>query len=148
MARQSAVAKRDPDVIPTRAQVRRSLKAVEDKEKDVKEMSERERRKHIKDFAEGLKTSWLQCRELGHVWKPYHVQRLKGGAFLRTLRCSRCTCRREQELSSRGAIISNTYKHPEGYLRKGFGAIVGEERDIMRLASIMRLDIKEGLDEA
>lgn len=99
----------------------------------------------VADFAEGLKESHLYCREMGHNWRPYTARKRRpkdGGGFLRTLRCTRCRTEREQEISATGLVETNKYIHPEGYLHKGMGRIVGEGRGVLRLESLKRLTAK------
>lgn len=101
----------------------------------------------VEEFAQGLKESFLYCREMGHNWRPFSARRIRakdGGGFLRTLRCTRCKTTREQEISRAGLVFSNKYIHPEGYLHKGMGRIVGEGRGVLRLESLKRLTAKTG----
>lgn len=93
----------------------------------------------VKEFAKSLPEKYLHCRELGHLWRPFRAGRHPDGGFERVLRCSRCRTRREQSLSSTGMVLTNNYKHPEGYLTEGIGRIVGEGRGLLRLESIMRV---------
>lgn len=109
----------------------RKLKAVD--ETDHAHLSD------VRDFAAGLPEKYLHCRELGHLWRPFTAGRHPDGGFTRTLRCTRCKTRREQELSSTGMVLTNQYKHPDGYLTEGMGRIVGEGRGLLRLESIMRV---------
>lgn len=88
---------------------------------------------------ESMTGSILECRELGHTWKPLRAAfSKKAKTYARTLRCPRCHTEREQELSARGTVISNHYVYPDGYLIKGLGAMVGDNRDKLRLASLTR----------
>ena len=96
----------------------------------------------VQDFAQGLPERFLYCREMGHNWRPFSAGRYKDGGFERILRCSRCRTRRVQEISNRGVILANKYEHPEGYLHKGMGRIVGEGRGVLRLESIKRIVAK------
>lgn len=96
----------------------------------------------VRDFAEGLKETFLHCRELGHNWRPYSAGSHPDGGYERTLRCTRCKTRRVQELSNRGMVLTNKYIHPEGYLHEGMGRIVGEGRGLLRLESLKRLVAK------
>lgn len=99
----------------------------------------------VADFAEGLKETFLHCRELGHNWRPYTAKKRRakdGGGFIRTLRCTRCKTTREQEIDRTGMVQTNKYEHPEGYLHKGMGRIVGEGRGLLRLESLKRLTAK------
>lgn len=98
---------------------------------------------HVKDFAADLPEKYLHCRELGHLWRPWKAGVHPDGGYERTLRCSRCGTKREQSLSSMGMVLSNNYKHPDGYLSpEGVGRIVGEGRGLLRLESIKRVIAK------
>lgn len=93
----------------------------------------------VEQFAHGLSMNYLQCRELGHNWRPHTARWVQDqGCYERVLRCVRCQTLRIQLLDQYGAIISSSYKHAEGYLHKGMGRIVGESRDIVRLESLTR----------
>lgn len=96
----------------------------------------------VADFAEALPEKFLYCREMGHNWRPYSAAGYKDGGFERTLRCTRCRTRRVQEISNRGIVLANKYIHPDGYLSKGMGRIVGEGRGVLRLESIKRIVAK------
>jgi hypothetical protein len=96
----------------------------------------------VADFAEGLPERFLYCREMGHNWRPQSAGRYKDGGFSRILRCTRCKTERHQEISQRGVVLSNKYVHPEGYLHKGMGRIVGDGRGVLRLESIKRITKK------
>ena len=93
----------------------------------------------VRDFAESLPERFLYCREMGHNWKPFSAGRYQDGGFERVLRCTRCRCKRFQTIDSRGLIYKSHYEHPEGYLTKGIGHIVGEGRGVLRLESIKRI---------
>ena len=102
----------------------------------------------VRDFASGLPEKFLHCRDLGHNWKPYTAGRYRDGGYQRTLRCTRCRTRKVQELSSRCAVMSTRYEHPDGYLLKGLGHITGDGRNVLRAEAIGRLiaDTDEVLD--
>lgn len=98
------------------------------------------------EFAAGLSEDFLYCRELGHNWRPYSAGELLGGkkedqvvGYYRTLRCSRCETKREQEVTDRGLILRNFYVYPDGYILDGLGRIVGDGRGALRLESITRI---------
>jgi hypothetical protein len=110
-------------------------------ERHLEELSE------VEAFAESLSDEFLQCREMNHRWLPHTVGRYRDGGFQRVLRCPRCKCRKIQELTSRGMVMGTRYVHPEGYLHKGMGQIVGEGRGVLRLASIMRSPNIKELDQ-
>jgi hypothetical protein len=93
----------------------------------------------VEQWAHTLKQSWLLCRELGHNWRPHTARFVpEQRAYERSLRCTRCTCERRQLLDGSGHIVSSQYVHPEGYLHKGLGRIIGEGRDALRLESLHR----------
>lgn len=99
----------------------------------------------VADFAAELKETFLYCRELNHNWRPYTAGKRRakdGGGFVRTLRCVRCKTLKHQEIDARGMIERSHYEHPEGYLHKGMGRIVGEGRGMLRLESLKRLTSK------
>lgn len=94
----------------------------------------------VAEFAENLPEKFLHCREMNHNWRPYDVGRHKDGGWERTLRCVRCKTRKTQHLDQFGMIVGSAkYIHPEGYLHKGMGRIVGEGRGILRIESIKRI---------
>jgi len=99
----------------------------------------------VKEFAEGLPANFLECRELGHNWKPYTGSYVEGGIH-RILRCPRCRTERHQEISLGGTIINSKYIHPDGYLHKGMGRIVGDGRDALRVESLTRFMTKVARD--
>src|SRR5262245_10436346 len=93
----------------------------------------------VRDFAHGLSESALQCRELGHLWRPYTASfSTHEGVYHRSLRCSRCRTERVQVLSDKGTVLSNGYVYPDGYLHAGMGRIAGDARDVLRLESLQR----------
>lgn len=96
----------------------------------------------VEEFAKDLPEKFLYCREMGHNWRPHSAGRYADGGFERILRCSRCTTKRVQEITSRGVVLRNQYIHPEGYLSKGMGRIVGEGRGVLRLEAIKRIVAK------
>jgi hypothetical protein len=96
-------------------------------------------RETVEEYIDGLKSTFLYCRELGHNWRPYTAQVSEtADHYDRVLRCTRCRTERWQLISRRGAIVSSHYHYVEGYQSKGLGRIVGEARDALRVASITR----------
>lgn len=96
-------------------------------------------REAVEEFAQGLSISFLQCRELGHIWKPWGARRDdEHNTFERSLRCPRCKTKRHETLSMRGAKLRSHYEYPEGYTTDGLGRIVGEGRDALRVESMIR----------
>jgi hypothetical protein len=119
--------------MPTRLIDKKSLS--EEAQNDLNYAS----RETVEEFAAHLSISFLQCRELGHVWKPWTARRdEEHNTFERSLRCPRCKTKRHETLSMRGAKLRSYYEYPEGYTTDGLGRIVGEGRDALRVESLIR----------
>lgn len=94
----------------------------------------------VADFAAGLELDWLYCRTYQHNWKPWTAHWSDHeGCYEVSIRCNRCTTRRIQRMSDKGAVLSSHYEYPEGYLHEGMGRIAGEGRDALRLESVTRV---------
>lgn len=93
----------------------------------------------VRDFAAGLTQNQLECRDVGHIWKHWTAA-WSGheGCFHRVLRCSRCRTEREQRLSDKGVVLSNSYHYADGYTHAGLGRIAGDAKDLLRLASVTK----------
>lgn len=97
----------------------------------------------VQGWAEELPDSYLLCRDIGHSWRPFRAF-VQADGYRRTMRCQRCTTERHQDLSLRGHVLSSSYSYPEGYQApKGTGYLAGEQRDGLRLESILRLVSKQ-----
>lgn len=92
----------------------------------------------VEQAIEHMTPTHLLCRDLGHFWDLWSLKRQRGG-FLREMRCGRCETLRQQDLNGRGAVVSNHYVYPEGYLVHGMGRLTGTDRDRLRLASVLSL---------
>ena len=80
----------------------------------------------------------LVCRTYQHSWDGYTVDP-EGVNLLVTLMCRRCESYKYQLLDGRtGHVINQSVDYPKGYLAKGLGRIVGEQRDQLRLETAMR----------
>jgi hypothetical protein len=92
------------------------------------------------DFDEAIghmSESHLHCRDYGHSWRPYAARHVPSErVYEQTLRCSRCRTLRERLLDERGNVVSSHYNYAEHYLVKGMGRLDGEERGLIRLASV------------
>ena len=97
------------------------------------------------EWARSLPDSYLLCRDMGHVWRPYTARiSPEGGGYERTLRCSRCRTTREQRLSMGGVVLSGHYTYGEGYLApKSVGFLSHDARSGLRLESTLRLISKD-----
>lgn len=91
-------------------------------------------------WAAALTDAALLCRDVGHYWRPFTASwERESRSYHRVLRCGRCRTERHQLLDSRGHPVSGHYVYPEGYLAPaGTGRLVGDERDTLRLESVVR----------
>ena len=96
----------------------------------------------IREAIKNMDPVHTHCRDYGHSWGPFRGGRVPGG-WERQLRCSRCHTVRKQFIARSGHIDNNRYVHPEGYKVQGLGAITGEDREKVRVASILD-DIANG----
>lgn len=95
--------------------------------------------KDVAQWAEELTASYLECRELGHLWRPFAARWVPEDRYYeRVLRCTRCKTKRVQTLSRRGEVVLSHYVYPDGYQSNGMGRIVGDGRDALRLESLTR----------
>jgi hypothetical protein len=91
------------------------------------------------EFAHTLPDRLLHCRELGHTWRHNTVSYdEKARCYDRSLRCSSCRTIRVQVLDSRGHVIRNGYKYPDGYLVPGTVDRIGASRDAYRVEAVVR----------
>jgi hypothetical protein len=58
--------------------------------------------------------SWLECRNLGHIWKVWGYYR-RGADVYRHLDCQRCHTERVDHWGSNGARLGNRYHYIDGY---------------------------------
>ena len=93
----------------------------------------------IESFAAHLPARFLACRELGHIWKPWRAAWDKSArAYERELRCSRCKTVRKQLINEFGHVLTNNYRHADGYLAKNVDTPIRGNRDLFRLESLTR----------
>lgn len=93
----------------------------------------------VETFASSLPTRYIECRELGHTWRAWRAAwDSDARAYDRELRCSRCKTVRRQLLNELGHVLSNNYRHPDGYLAKHVTDGVRISRDVFRLESLTR----------
>lgn len=83
----------------------------------------------------------LTCRTFGHNFQAGSAvknNRLKYWRLVR--RCPRCKAEKVMEVSFRGRVYSShiDYSQTDGYLATGMGRIIGEGKDMLRLATITR----------
>lgn len=94
----------------------------------------------VKAFAANLTDDHLECRTLGHLWRPFQADwKRNDNAYLLTLLCNRCNTTRNQWLDRYGDVIKGNYEYEEGYQHQGMGRIVGRGRSALRLESLTRI---------
>jgi hypothetical protein len=97
----------------------------------------------VQEWAEGLSDNFLLCRDIGHSWRPFRAA-IGVDGYERVMRCQRCRTERSQWLSLAGHVQASSYNYPEGYQApKGTGYLASEQRDGLRLESVLRLIAKE-----
>ena len=85
-----------------------------------------------------MKFEFLECRDYGHAWAPYEVEKVAARRYLVRLRCSRCETVRSRLMSATGELLrSNVYIYPKGYLQKGGALHTKEGRTGIR-AQVLR----------
>jgi hypothetical protein len=74
---------------------------------------------------EGLKDSFLQCRDFGHAWRSIGDHQITADArgrvvmFHRHIQCTRCRTIRSDTFHVDGSSLRNdgrSYRYPDGYL--------------------------------
>lgn len=98
------------------------------------------------EWARTLPDSYLLCRDMGHIWRPYTARIVEGGrGYERTMRCSRCRTERQQMLSASGVVLSGHYSYQDGYKApSSVGFLSHDARSGLRLESTLRLISKDG----
>lgn len=121
---------REASVAP-RARTRSRIRSVQASESTVR----------LGGWLGDLPSEFLLCRDLGHTWRPYRAWwDQTERAYQRVLRCGRCKSERVQTLSAQGHPLQGYYNYSDGYQApKGTGRLVGEDRDVLRLESVLRL---------
>lgn len=95
----------------------------------------------VADAAKEMTQAHLECRSLGHTWKPYTAEYdATARAYDAVLRCPRCKVRRVLLIDVRGHVVSTHYDYgdADGYMLKGMGRVVGEGKDALRLEQLGR----------
>lgn len=105
-------------------------------------MSNGSRNKHVSEvqvWAEKLSQSFLYCRAFGHNWRPWTAKWIpEQRCFEQIVRCTRCKNQRLQLLDRRGDVVAGHYRYAPGYLHKGLGRLVGEDKGKVRLEALKR----------
>jgi hypothetical protein len=95
--------------------------------------------------AQELAAEWapgvLECRAYGHQWRPSRVIYNKVDRFYAIYQtCPRCEkAERYQEMTTTGRVVASYIHYEPGYLAVGVGPIVGEAKDAVRVAAVVRV---------
>lgn len=85
--------------------------------------------------------TYLECRNLGHVWRVLGYFRAPAGTVVRHLRCQRCETIRVDHWGFTGDRYPSRYHHAEGYLLPDVGAPIRAYE--IRVETIRRATIYE-----
>ena len=102
-------------------------------------MAEKKNLTKIRDIAKRYDASMLDCRTIGHAWRPQSAAWLQGGGIEQILGCSRCEAKRIQYLDKQGYVTGRHYDYPEGYSIPGMGHMGADGRAVLRLASVRKM---------
>jgi hypothetical protein len=87
--------------------------------------------KEVRTAVHHLTEEFLRCRDIGHVWVQYKVQRVRGGyraqPVLPVLQGQQAPVR----VSGRGEILASSYVYSDGYQFKGIGRVQSEGKAIL-----------------
>jgi hypothetical protein len=104
---------------------------------------------NVSNAVHEMQSSHLQCRDFGHSWRPYTATWIATERYYEVqLRCNRCKTIRIRDIGQTGALVGSKYEYAEGYLIKGMGRLDGNERDMMRLESVMRILPDDAAEDA
>jgi hypothetical protein len=82
---------------------------------------------------------FVQCRDYGHAWRPHNsVWNQQERCYNTSQRCSRCKTIRERDIGQAGQLVRNRYDYRDGYIIAGMGRLDVSDRDMIRLASVLR----------
>lgn len=92
------------------------------------------------DTIKTMPNEHLQCRDFGHSWRPFTATWESSDRYYEVqLRCARCKTVRIRLVGQRGQLIRSRYDYADGYVVKGMGRLDGDERDMLRLESVLRI---------
>lgn len=97
---------------------------------------------------ERMTDNYLQCRDWGHSWRPYTASwDTAERCYISRLRCSRCRTQRVRYIGQAGQLLGSHYDYAAGYLVQGLGRLTGEDRAVLRLASVQRVLVEDTAEE-
>lgn len=94
----------------------------------------------LEETLHDMRQDFIQCRDFGHAWRPFTARWMPAERVYHTqLRCSRCRTIRTRYINDHGQQVGHTYAYPDGYQIRGMGRMTGEDRDHLRLESVLRV---------
>lgn len=98
-------------------------------------------RDDVRSWSAGLPEEFIQCRDFGHLWRPYRAHfDAANNCYERVIRCGRCRTERSQHVGLSGELLSGAYSYPAGYQAPaGSGRLDSGGRAELRLESTLRL---------
>lgn len=152
-ARSQQTSKPKPDVAATKPArpgpaVKTARKAVErqpaKRAPDTTDHAPRDVHKAVESMA----IEHVQCRDFGHSWRPYTARWIASfNQYESQLLCARCKTIRTRFLSRTGGLVDSKYDYADGYTIKGLGRLSGEDRDVIRLSSILAVLTPDTADD-
>lgn len=99
----------------------------------------------VGNWIQSLPQTFIECRDLGHVWRPWRASwNAAEREYRRILRCARCSTERTQSLSAGGLVLKGSYSYIDGYAKpEDTGHFDRSERAALRLESLLRLVVDE-----
>lgn len=114
----------------------RRLKAVPTRKPTYRVADPAEVERECRDWSD----EFLECRTYNHNWLPQRATWNAEYAYYHIVQvCRRCKSERRMDMNRRGHLLAKpTISYSEGYLSKGLGRLMGDSRDIIRLAAVTR----------
>jgi hypothetical protein len=89
---------------------------------------------------QGLRPEFLQCRDYGHAWRKFTAKWLPSfNLYDVREKCMRCDTTRARSIGRHGERLGAQYEYPDGYQMTGMGRLSGDDRDVIRLASVLHV---------
>lgn len=96
------------------------------------------KRRDVDAAINAMASEHLQCRDVGHHWRPWDAYRLpRGRGYDQRMRCGCCATVRHRVLDRTGDVIRQSYRYPDGYLVDGVGRLTGADRGTLRIRDLM-----------
>lgn len=87
---------------------------------------------------ESMDPTTVLCRDIRHNYKPWTARWIpQDRQYESALKCSNCGTVRIRRISERGALLASSYEYADGYLVKGLGRLEENDRNAIRLRSLL-----------